>query len=50
MNNLSIEWKMLSALFMLGVVSFGGFAFITARFSDANTTYLGVVDKELRLR
>ncbi|WP_313614991.1 hypothetical protein [Agrobacterium sp.] len=46
MNNLSIKWKMLSGLFMLGLVSFGGFAFITARFSDANTRYLGVIDKE----
>lgn len=46
LKNLSIKWKMLSTLFMLGLVSFGGFAFITARFSDTNTTYFGFIDKE----
>jgi methyl-accepting chemotaxis protein len=46
LKNLSIKWKILSTLFMLGLVSFGGFTFITAKFSDANTSYLGFIDKE----
>lgn len=46
LKNLSIKWKILSTLFMLGLVSFGGFTFITVKFSDANTSYLGFIDKE----